>query len=146
MFDWHCVSHPFEQMLAFLGLVRAGVLERHPTLRFGFMESNCGWLPFWLDRLDSNWKQLHRMAPECRMLPSEYFMRQCAIGAESDERVIPAVVTLCPGVVLWASDYPHYDAEFPGAVKEMFERDDLTHQQKTAVMGANADRFFALRP
>jgi predicted TIM-barrel fold metal-dependent hydrolase len=144
MFDWHCVSHPFEQMLALLGLVRAGVLERHPDLRVGFMESNCGWLPFWLDRLDSNWKQLHRMVPECKQLPSEYFARQCAIGAEADERVIPAVADLHPGTVLWASDYPHYDAEFPGAVKEMFERDDLSPAQKAAVMGANADRFFRL--
>ncbi|MCU1457396.1 MAG: amidohydrolase [Actinomycetia bacterium] len=145
MFDWHCVSHPFEQMLALLGLVRAGVMERHPTLKFGFMESNCGWLPFWLDRLDSNWKQLSRMVPDCKMLPSEYFMRQCAIGAEADEHVIPAVIDLHPGVVLWASDYPHYDAEFPGAVKEMFEREDLTDAQRAEAMAGNADHFFGLQ-
>ena len=52
MFDWHVVSHPFEQMLAMVTLIRAGVMERHPTLRFGFMESNCGWLPYWLEQID----------------------------------------------------------------------------------------------
>src|ERR1700730_3115483 len=77
MFDWHVVSHPFEQMLAMMTVIRAGVLERHPELRMGFMESNCGWLPYWLGRMDSNWKALSRMVPEIKMRPSGDFAPQC---------------------------------------------------------------------
>lgn len=145
MFDWHVVSHPFEQMLAFLVLVRAGVMERHPRLRFGFMESNCGWLPYWLERMDSNWKNLSWQVPEIKRPPSEYFRRQCAITCEADEDAVGAVARLVgDDLIMWASDYPHYDSEFPGAVAEMFERDDLDPASRKRIMGGNADRFFAL--
>src|SRR5262249_56437423 len=41
----HTFSHPFEQMLAVGSFCGGGVLERHPKLRVGFLEGNCGWLP-----------------------------------------------------------------------------------------------------
>jgi predicted TIM-barrel fold metal-dependent hydrolase len=145
MFDWHCVSHPFEQMLAMMTLVRAGVMERHPQLRFGFMESNCGWLPYWLERLDSNWHNLSWQVPEIRRPPSEYFKRQCAITCEADEEAVGAVVSLVgDDRIMWASDYPHYDAEFPGAVAEMFSRPSLSDAVRSKVMAGNADTFFRL--
>ena len=48
------------------------------------------------------------------------------------------------GCMVWSSDYPHYDAEWPGAVDEMLERRDLDDVLKTAVLGGNADRWFRL--
>jgi len=145
MFDWHVVSHPFEQMLAMMTVIRAGVPERHPGLRLGFMESNCGWLPYWLDRMDGNWKALSRMVPEIKLLPSEYFARQCFITCEADEEMIPVVAdAVNPECMVWASDYPHYDAEWPGAVDEMTSRGDLTPVLKRAVLADNADRWFRL--
>ena len=145
MYDWHVVSHPFEQMLAMMTVIRAGVLERHPELRMGFMESNCGWLPYWLDRMDSNWKALSRMVPEIRMRPSEYFARQCFITAEADERSIPVVARVVGAdCMVWSSDFPHYDAEWPGAVAEVIERRDLTPDLKRAVLAGNAARWFRL--
>ena len=132
-------------MLAMMTLVRAGVMERHPRLRFGFMESNCGWLPYWIERLDSNWRNLRWQVPEIKRPPSEYFQRQCAITCEADEEALGAVVELVgDDRVMWASDYPHYDSEFPGAVAEMFERSDLDEDVRARVMATNADEFFGL--
>ena len=50
----HLVSHPFEQMAAAEGLLMGGVFERHPSLPFVFLESDCGWLPCGLVRLDGH--------------------------------------------------------------------------------------------
>lgn len=50
-FSIHACTHPMEQMMALLALIEGGVLERHPRLRVGFLESGCGWLPYWLWRL-----------------------------------------------------------------------------------------------
>ena len=50
-----------------------------------------------------------------------------------------------PQSVVWASDYPHRDARFPGVAREMLERDDLTDEQKRAVLGENAIRFYGLQ-
>jgi hypothetical protein len=59
--------------------------------------------------------------------------------------MIPAVAdAVSPTCMVWASDYPHYDAEWPGAVDEMTRRDDLTPVLKRAVMADNADRWFRL--
>src|SRR5262249_52268425 len=54
---WHIVSHPFEQMLACMSLIMGGVLERFPKLRVAFLESGCGWAPFWLDRMNEHWER-----------------------------------------------------------------------------------------
>lgn len=47
-FALHACSHPMEQMMALLALIEGGVLERHRRLRVAFLESGCGWLPYWL--------------------------------------------------------------------------------------------------
>lgn len=58
-FALHACSHPMEQMMALLALIEGGVLERHRRLRVAFLESGCGWLPYWLWKLDEEYKNLH---------------------------------------------------------------------------------------
>lgn len=115
----HACSHPMEQMTALLSLVMGGALERHPALRVAFLESGTGWLPYWLDRLDEHAEWL--AATECEILslrPSEYFARQCMISTDPEDRLSPWVVGLLgAGNLAWASDFPHPDAIFPGAVE-----------------------------
>src|SRR5262249_5708114 len=49
--------NPMELMLAFASFAAGGVLERHPRLRCAFLEGTCGWLPWWLWRLDEAWEK-----------------------------------------------------------------------------------------
>src|SRR6202140_5642224 len=39
----HCISFPFDQMLAMTALVSGGVFDRHPGLRVAFLEAGVGW-------------------------------------------------------------------------------------------------------
>ena len=48
----HIATHSVEQMMACMDIVMGGVMERFPRLQFAFLEGQCGWLPFWLDRMD----------------------------------------------------------------------------------------------
>src|SRR5437867_9284011 len=57
--------NPMELMLAFASVAAGGVLERHPGLRCAFLEGTCGWLPWWLWRLDEAWEKFGP-APRCR--------------------------------------------------------------------------------
>ena len=50
----HACSHPHEQQMGLLSLICGGVLERHPGMRVVFLESGCGWVPAWLERLDEH--------------------------------------------------------------------------------------------
>lgn len=45
-------TFPLENLLAFASLAMGGVFERYPGLRVALLESTCGWLPWWLERLD----------------------------------------------------------------------------------------------
>ncbi len=110
-FALHACSHPMEQMMALLALIEGGVLERHPTLRIGFLESGCGWLPYWLWRLDREYEDLQwEIGDRVKLKPSEYFQRQCFISIEPDEPYLAQMVDWIGGDrLIFGSDYPHID-------------------------------------
>jgi predicted TIM-barrel fold metal-dependent hydrolase len=142
----HAVSHAFEQMLACAQLIAFGVMERHPGLRFVFLEAGGGWAPYWLERLDEQVRGFGGYCPEMRLLPSEYFARQCWVSFEVDEPTLPALVPFVgEDRIVWGSDYPHHDATFPGAVKEL--RQVIAPLRDTAqakILGANAADLYRL--
>jgi uncharacterized protein len=142
----HAVSHAFEEMLAFAQLAAFGVLERHPGLRVGFLESGGGWAPFWLERLDEQAEGFGGFCPDMRSAPSEYFARQCWISFEVDERSLPALAPLVGEErIVWGSDYPHHDATFPGAVKALRRTiAPLSPDARARILGANAAALYAL--
>lgn len=141
----HAVSHPLEQMLACVTLVTGGVLERHPALRVVFLESGCGWVPYWLERLDEHHERWGFMLPSLRTRPSELFRRQCWVSCEGGERTLPATVALVGADrLVWASDYPHPDATFPGAPAALLERADLAPDVKERIMTHNPTALYGL--
>jgi predicted TIM-barrel fold metal-dependent hydrolase len=140
-FFQHAVSHPFEQQLVCLSLLAGGVLERFPRLQVAFMESGCGWLPYWLDRIDEHYEQLEWLVPDISMKPSAYFRRQCFISTEAGESDVSYVATTLGDRILFASDFPHYDAVFPGAVAAFRASAGLTEEAAEAICGRNAARM-----
>jgi uncharacterized protein len=143
----HVLSHPFEQMSACAGLILTGVLDRHPNLKLVFLESGSGWLPYWLERMDSHWHTWRKLLPALRLAPSDYFKRQCMISTEPDDDVVDAVVQhVGDDYVVWASDYPHPDAHFPGAVTKTLESmSTLSPAARTKILATNAARLYGLR-
>lgn len=144
----HAIGHPVEQMIAVASVVCGGVLERFPGLRFVFLEAGCGWLPYWIERLDEHYERRGAEVPELTREPSEYFRDgRCHVSAEPDEALVPALVDMLgPGCVLYASDYPHSDSKFPESVRVVRERDDLTDEVKERLLGANAADFYGIKP
>ena len=110
-FALHACSHPMEQMMAMLALIEGGVLERHPRLRIAFLESGCGWLPYWLWRLDEEFKNLYwEVKEQVKRLPSEYFRRQCYISVEPSEPYLQQMIDFIGSDnLIFGSDYPHMD-------------------------------------
>lgn len=144
----HMVCHPFEQMAAVMEIVASGVLDRHPGLRVGFLESGLGWLPYWLERLDEHRATLGSLMPALKRDPTEIWSEQCFVTMEADEGEAFAQLAGMglAHTVVWGSDYPHYDCTYPGALAAL----DATfaalgrEDQRDAVLGANARRFLGL--
>jgi len=145
-FAAHSASHPMEQMLAMAALIGGGVLERHPRFRVAFLESGCGWLPYWLWRMDEHWEKTEGIAGEPRlpMKPSDYFRRQCWVSCEPDEPYIPKVLELIgEDRLLFASDYPHPDHKWPETAEAMLAM-PIPDQAKRKILWDNPVAFYGL--
>jgi predicted TIM-barrel fold metal-dependent hydrolase len=142
----HALSFPFDQMIALTALALGGVLERHPRLRVAFLESGVGWVPYFLERLDEHVEKRGRQVPGCRRPPSEYAARgQCVFSCEPEEHGIAyAAERLGADTIMYASDYPHWDSDFPDTVAPIRTRRDLSDAAKAAILGGTAARFYGV--
>jgi predicted TIM-barrel fold metal-dependent hydrolase len=141
----HAAIHPFEGMIAFATMYQGDVFTRHPRLRVGFMESGCGWAPFWVERMHEHAKVLGwLMDPPANGDPAEIFVRQCVVTCEGEEAMVPYVQErLGEEVVLWASDFPHFDTE-PPYTADMARRQDMSDSQRDGVLRRAALTFYRL--
>jgi len=89
---------------------------------------------------------LSMMAPELRAKPSEYFKRQCYISFDPDETTLPLLAPVIgEDRIVWASDYPHLDATYPGVVRELeAQLARLPPAARAQVRGGNAARLYGL--
>ncbi len=134
----------FDVMAAFTSMMTRGMFESYPRLRCGVLEAGSNWITAWLDRLDHK-AEVMRAFSKMKLLPSEYFKRQCLIAAEPDESITAQVIEhLGDDYVIWASDYPHLDASFNvvGEIREKIA--NLPESSQRKVLGENALRFYGL--
>ena len=144
----HTISHPFGILRQFTSMMFEGVFERFPTVRFGFLECGGTWVPWWLDRMDEEYE--HRgeeEAPDLTRKPSTFVHQGGNIffGCEAEERMLGATLSLIGNdTVMYASDWPHWDGDYPHSLFEMQRREDLTEDQRNGVLTHAAERFYGL--
>ena len=142
------IANPVDVMSALCYITSGGVAERFPGTKFMFLEANGGWLIPWLERLDHHAKKFSWDVPWLKMLPSEYFRRQCWISFDPDESMLAFTANspLCGADrIIWASDYPHPDAKFPGVTEELEEAlAGLTFEQKRMITSESAIALYGI--
>src|SRR5438067_932444 len=142
----HISTHPMEQMLACMDIIMGGVMERFPKLRVAFLEAQCGWLPFWLDRMDEHyeWREPYGEMTHLGAKPSEYFRRQGFCACECDEEFVAHVVAAVgDDNIVTTTDYPHGDSKYPKAMDRFFAL-PLSDKSKQKILWDNAVRLYAL--
>jgi hypothetical protein len=143
----HCISFPFDQMTAMTALVSGGVFDRHPKLRVAFLESGVGWVPYFLDRMHEHYEKRGKWIPNgWQRDPWEYLEAgNLWVSCESEEPILAAVVEqIGSDFIMYASDYPHWDGDWPNSTKPLRERADLDEPARAKIAGANARRFYRL--
>ena len=138
--------NPMELMMAFGSMAAGGVLERHPRLRCAFLEGTCGWLPWWLWRLDEAWEKFGPGSEvQISQLPSQYFFRQCYVATDADEKVLKQVVeAVGDDNIVVSTDYPHSDGLFPHAIKEFVALEGVSEKTKAKILWDNCARLYNL--
>ena len=143
----HCLSFPVDQMVALTALAMGGVLDRFPALRVGFMESGIGWVPYFVHRMHEHHEKLSHLLPRLETDPRDLLARgQCFFSFEAEEPMLEqCVAELGPDAWVYASDYPHWDSDFPGTVAECREKAAALGPEVTdRLLAANATRLYGL--
>jgi predicted TIM-barrel fold metal-dependent hydrolase len=138
--------NPIELMMAFGSMAAGGVLERHPGLRCAFLEGTCGWLPWYLWRLDEAWEKFGPGSEvQISELPSQYFFRQCFIATDADEKPLRQVVeAIGDDNIVVSTDYPHSDGLFPVAIEEFIQLEGVSDKTKAKILWDNCARLYKL--
>ena len=138
LFAGQGVQHAFGTLFQF------GVFDRFPKLRVIVLESQAGWIGYFLDRGDAIFNGTTLGATvRLKEKPSYYFKRQCWISADPDERTIGSLMPLVgEDKFFWASDYPHPD--HPGNYLEELQGmiASMTDSGKRAVLGENVAKVY----
>jgi predicted TIM-barrel fold metal-dependent hydrolase len=144
----HAVILFFDQYMTLANLVYAGVLERHPALRVAVLESGGGWIAHWMDRLDEFTESYGWQLLGLRLKPSEYFRRQGFVSFDPGEHTMAVLAPLVGAeTMIWASDFPHSDARYPGVVDELDEHTAaMTPDARAQLLGGNALRLYGVTP
>lgn len=156
----HALGHPFSLMIQCAGMLAHGVFDRFPDLRVAFLEGGATWVPFMMDRLDRSYHDGHMQldlngtligGPQAGEKASEYFRKQLTedrifVGFDCDDDGLNTA--LAKGgrqSFLFGSDFPHevFDAaKCRHEIDELLDRADLTQEDKEAILGGNALKFY----
>ena len=131
-------------------MIWGGVFERYPELRVVVTEGACMWVGEWTQLMDHRWgahqvnAKLGDYTSHLKMAPSEYFYRNCAVGASvMDRREAVERHTLGIDCMMWGSDYPHPEGSWPRTQPLM--RDTLRGlpgKDIAAILSGNAVRVY----
>jgi predicted TIM-barrel fold metal-dependent hydrolase len=148
----HVLGRPTNCTQALVGLVCGGVFERFPELKVVFFECSAEWPLYWMHRMDDDFDwikddQSRHLSVPLSKYPSEYVKRNCYVTLEADE--VPgalqmALEELGEDHIMMATDYPHFDSEFPHTVTKLKQNALLTPVQKEKILGENARTLLSI--
>jgi predicted TIM-barrel fold metal-dependent hydrolase len=138
-------AHPWgaQRLVAYLML--SGLFDRYPRLRVGFAEVGAGWLPFWLYRLSGQVSYMRNVVPDLKHDPVEYAaLGHIYIGLEfyEGEKIARSIIdVLGEDVLMWQSDFPHPQCDWPDSPDPVLSWTSLTDQEKRKIFATNAERY-----
>ena len=133
-------------MIALGHLIMGGVLDRYPTVDIAFLEAGAGWVPYFMDRIQSGYETFTLRAQRLPNNPEEYIRGDhLYFATEPDEALLPAVVDIIGAErLVLGSDYCHPEGKCPFTMKMLAERSDISHAVKQKILSDNAARLYRL--
>ena len=126
----------------FAALMWSGAFERRPNLKFILTETGSSWILEALRVLEfkADIPLFKHFTKDLSLRPSEYFARQCYIGAsflpphEGKDRHKIGIDKL-----MWGSDYPHIEGTWPNTMNSLRETfGEYPEDETRALLGSNA--------
>jgi len=133
------LSHEVEK--SFSVLIFSGVLDRFPNLQIVSAENNCGWIPYFLQRMDRFAERSRGLG--IKLKPSEYFARQMWATYIFDYVGVQSRQFIGVDRMMWSSDYPHQASSWPHS-QEVVARDfkDASAEDLYKITRGNVARLY----
>jgi predicted TIM-barrel fold metal-dependent hydrolase len=122
-----------------------GALARYPSLKIAMSESQVGWMPFILERLDSAWRRSKNYDPSIYDLipdpPSSYVPNRVFACVFDDSVGLAMRDHVGMSQIMFETDYPHADSTFPESnlvAEKMIAESGLSPEEARQFLRANA--------
>jgi predicted TIM-barrel fold metal-dependent hydrolase len=133
-------------------MIWAGIFDRFPKLNIYVAEVQIGWVPNWLDQMDNEygrqqfWAERVLGLPRLRRMPSEYARENCYWGFNRNPtgvRIARREMDIAK--VMWASDFPHLESDWPNSQRVIQENfSGVPEDDKRKMIVGNAVEYFNL--
>jgi predicted TIM-barrel fold metal-dependent hydrolase len=132
-FEFHSAA-PQSTMGHLASFITHGVFEKFPTLKLMIVEIGVAWVPWFLWKMDAQYATLRRESPWVKRLPSEYFREHVRLSTQPleispDKNQLIELLEAAGGledILVFASDYPHWDTDDPSYVERQLPRSWLS--------------------
>jgi len=125
-------------VMGFHSILKSGVLEEFPKLKFAFLEAGSQWVPYVMHQL----KRGNKVSRD----PADYFREgRVYVACEADEDIEGVIKSTGEDSLVVASDYPHSDASHEDNVVEaIMRREDLSLPVKEKILSGNPQRLYQI--
>ena len=133
-------------------MIWGGAFERFPKLKIYVAEVQIGWVPNWMDQMDNEygrqqyWAERVLGLPRLKRMPSEYAREHCYWGFNRNPvGVRIARHEMDVDKLMWASDFPHLESDWPNSRKVIAENFAGSREDEIWKMTVgNAVKYFHL--
>lgn len=124
-------------------LLLGGISERHPAIRFGWIESGCAWVAPLLGMLDMNfYAPTDSRGRRLGMKPSEQWRQSCFTAGPLGPGDLAARDSIGVETILFGSDFIHVEGTYPDTRPRLTQLlKNLTPDERYAVCTGNAVRL-----
>jgi predicted TIM-barrel fold metal-dependent hydrolase len=142
----HAIGMSMPGLLAFVGVVGHGIIDRYPELKVAFLEFGAEWVFYMVGRIE-HYLPTYRHDPAMKDLPRGTIEDSINSGRvffapEAEDRWLGHEIELVGDEhVLYGSDFPHGEEREEAAMR-FIERTELTTAQKEKIFYHNAVKFF----
>ncbi len=140
-------SHEVET--TFATFILSSILERFPRLKIISAELNCGWLAYFLHRMDRAFDsrgvrlQGSPFPTKLTMKPSEYFRRQLFATFIDDPYGLAHRDEIGVDNLLWSSDFPHSATFWPHSREKIAEDfQGIGAEDKRKILSENVAKLY----
>ncbi len=156
----HALGHPWGLTFNCANILYNGIFDRFPRVRIAFLEGGIAWLLLLLERLHASHETHFQHIPAgefgigehdepTKVIKKLIDSDRLYLGIETEELTMPFAIKIVGNKpFFYSSDFPHEvtNASCKHDLAELMESEEITDDDRAAMLYRNAERFYTRLP